>query len=507
MASNIVLSAGVRQNLLALQNTADLMSLTQNRLATGKKVNSALDNPTSFFTSQALSDRANDLSALLDSIGQAQQTLNAANQGITSLQALVANAKSIAQQARQIDEPQVNYAQIDETGNVDFNETIGSTTGSAAVTNLGVGDGGNLVITVGSNTFTVALADGDSLAQVESKINAVTGNGAGGANKVIAGDDGSGHLTLTAANSDVDFTISNTSDAATLTALGLTGGTAVNSSNLLDLSSGLVGKTLTVQANGGAAKTIVFGNAGDQVSTFAELQAALAGTGVTASLTVNGSAENITLSVAGTTNGVANSLSLSGTATGSGAGTIGIAAVTSEQGTSSSPVTNQTRANYQQQYNEILTQIDALTKDSVYNGINLLHGDQLKVVFNELNTSSVTIQGVTFDSAGLGLQAISGTGFQSNANIDATLTTIDQALTTLRTQASNFGSTLTTVQTRQDFIKNLTTILETGSDQLVTADTNQEGANMLALQTRQQLSTTALSLASQADQAVLRLFG
>jgi flagellin-like hook-associated protein FlgL len=102
---------------------------------------------------------------------------------------------------------------------------------------------------------------------------------------------------------------------------------------------------------------------------------------------------------------------------------------------------------------------------------------------------------------------VTGNSFQSNANIDATLGDIDTALTTLRTQASNFGSTLTTVQTRQDFINNLTTILNTGSDQLVTADTNEEGANMLALQTRQQLSTTALSLASQADQAVLRLFG
>ena len=73
--SNIVLSAGVRQNLLSLQTTAQLMSTTQNRLATGKKVNSALDNPSNFFTSQSLSNRASDLNALLDSIGQAQQTL------------------------------------------------------------------------------------------------------------------------------------------------------------------------------------------------------------------------------------------------------------------------------------------------------------------------------------------------------------------------------------------------------------------------------------------------
>ena len=82
--SDVVLSAGVRQNLLSLQKTAHLMSVTQNRLATGKKVNSALDNPANFFTSQALNNRAGDLNALLDSIGQAQKTLEAADQGITS---------------------------------------------------------------------------------------------------------------------------------------------------------------------------------------------------------------------------------------------------------------------------------------------------------------------------------------------------------------------------------------------------------------------------------------
>ncbi|MEA2937385.1 MAG: flagellin, partial [Alphaproteobacteria bacterium] len=100
MGSGITLTAGVRQNLLSLQNTADLISQTQNRLATGKKVNSALDNPTSFFTSQSLNNRAGDLNNLLDSIGQAQKTLDAANTGLTSLTKLLQSAKSIAQQAR-----------------------------------------------------------------------------------------------------------------------------------------------------------------------------------------------------------------------------------------------------------------------------------------------------------------------------------------------------------------------------------------------------------------------
>src|SRR3954467_11616216 len=99
--SGIVLSASVRQNLLSLQSTADLLATTQNRLATGKKVNSALDNPTNFFTASSLDARASDISNLLDGIGNGVQVLQAANTGITSLQKLVDSAKSVANQALQ----------------------------------------------------------------------------------------------------------------------------------------------------------------------------------------------------------------------------------------------------------------------------------------------------------------------------------------------------------------------------------------------------------------------
>src|SRR3981189_1222263 len=99
--SCIVLSASVRQNLLSLQSTAELLSTTQNRLATGNKVNSALDNPTNFFTAQGLNNRSSDINNLLDSIGNGVQILQAANTGITSLQKLVDTAKSIAHQVLQ----------------------------------------------------------------------------------------------------------------------------------------------------------------------------------------------------------------------------------------------------------------------------------------------------------------------------------------------------------------------------------------------------------------------
>src|ERR1700679_761220 len=99
--SGIVLSASVRQNLLSLQSTAALLATTQNDLATGNKVNTALDNPTEFFTAQGLNNRASDISNLLDSIGNGVQVLQAANTGITSLQSLISNAQSIANQVLQ----------------------------------------------------------------------------------------------------------------------------------------------------------------------------------------------------------------------------------------------------------------------------------------------------------------------------------------------------------------------------------------------------------------------
>src|SRR5436853_7421392 len=99
--SDIVLSAGVRSNLLNLQQTSDLITATQTKLATGKRVNSALDNPTNFFTAQGLSNRASDLSSLLDAMSTGINTIQAANSGITAITKLVQSAQSLASQALQ----------------------------------------------------------------------------------------------------------------------------------------------------------------------------------------------------------------------------------------------------------------------------------------------------------------------------------------------------------------------------------------------------------------------
>src|SRR6266516_6202023 len=142
--SGIVLSSSVRQNLLSLQSTADLLATTQSRLSTGKKVNTALDNPTNFFTAQSLDGRASDISNLLDGIGNGVQVLQAANAGITSLQKLVDTAKSIANQALQASS---GYSTKASAAFVGATGAAGTGTTTAADINAGKIGGSTFVFT------------------------------------------------------------------------------------------------------------------------------------------------------------------------------------------------------------------------------------------------------------------------------------------------------------------------------------------------------------------------
>jgi len=272
--SNVTLSAGVRQNLLSLQQISQQLTNTQEHLATGKKVNSALDNATEFFTAQGLDTRANDLSSLLDGITNGINTIQAANNGITAIDKLVQSAQSIVTQAQQSTDP----------------------------------------------------------------------------------------------------------------------------------------------------------------TTYASL------------------------------------------------------------GT---------------QYNNLLSQIDQLAKDSSFNGVNLLNGNSLTLTLDEAasNPTTLTIAATTATSAGLSLTAVTWTTASVATDFAAAATQLSSALTTLQTDSSTLSSNLQTIQIRSDFTQSMINTLQTGAGDLVNADSNEEGANLLALQTQQSLSTTALSLAAQSDRNVLKLFG
>ncbi|MCX6139004.1 MAG: flagellin [Ignavibacteriales bacterium] len=152
-------------------------------------------------------------------------------------------------------------------------------------------------------------------------------------------------------------------------------------------------------------------------------------------------------------------------------------------------------------YDAVLTQIDDLANDSGYSGKNLLKGDTLTVYFNEDNSSKLDIVG--FDAATSGDITLSAL---DTADIQSSLDEIDSSLNTIETQAKSMSSTLNVVQTRFDFTQGLINTLKAGAAKLTDADMNEEGANLLMLQTRQQLATTSLSMASQSAQSVLRLF-
>jgi flagellin-like hook-associated protein FlgL len=156
------------------------------------------------------------------------------------------------------------------------------------------------------------------------------------------------------------------------------------------------------------------------------------------------------------------------------------------------------------QYTDLLEQIDFLASDSGYKGVNFLDSGELTVKFNEDGLSLVTITGIAADSAGLGITAAGDWSDDGNINSDIDL--LDAATSTLRTTAKSLSNNMSVITTRQDFTEKMINTLEDGAVNLTIADMNEEGANMLMLQTRQALGTTSLSLASQAAQSVLRLF-
>jgi len=162
------------------------------------------------------------------------------------------------------------------------------------------------------------------------------------------------------------------------------------------------------------------------------------------------------------------------------------------------------------QFNSLLAQINNLANDSTFNGTNLLKAtpDNLAVEFNSTNTTNLTISGLDVTTASTGINLAAGTNnFADVAAIDASLTQISSALSTLRSNASTLGSNNTILSTRLDFTQNLVNTLEGGEGKLTLADLNEESANLLALQTRQQLGINSLALAAQSERSVLALFG
>ncbi|KJC39492.1 flagellin [Bradyrhizobium sp. LTSP849] len=392
------------------------------------------------------------------------------------------------------------------------NAPIPGSTGAPSVPS-GFGASGN-VLTDGNGNSTVYLQAGtvnDVLKAIDlaTGVQTATVNANGTASLLTATGqsnstiNSSGQLKIST-GVNADLSITGTGNA--LNVLGFAGNTGTSSAFTAARTSGvggITGKTLTFSSfNSGTAVNVTFGDGTNgTVKTLDQLNTALQANNLTATIDANG------LLTVSTTNDFASSTIGSSAAGGAIGGTLTSSLTFS---TASSPVQDTvaqtSRANLVSQYNNILNQIDTTSQDSSFNGVNLLNGDQLKLVFDETGKSNLSITGVTYNSKGLGLASLtSGVDFIDNSATNKVLSNLNAASSTLRSEASSLGSNLSVVQVRQDFNKNLINVLQTGSSNLTLADTNVEAANSQALSTRQSIAVSALSLANQSQQSVLQL--
>ena len=387
--NDISLTSGMRNNLVSLQQTVTLLDRTQGRLSSGKKVNSALDNPINYFAAQSHMTRASDISGYKDNMAEAIQTIQSANNGITSIKSLIETARGLGQAALNASANSVGFTLTAmASGNV---VTVGGTAFSAVNTGA-----------TGSIQFNVQDADGNALT--------------------------------------VDEIVSNL--AAKINQHDETAGTQ------------------------GDIKAVVNGN-------------------------------RITLTSASATKAITDTTVVSSS------GTI----------TVDSKITSE-RSTYALQYESIMTQIDSLAGTAGYKGNNLLTNDTLSVGFEG---GSISVKGFNAYVSNMGVNTTGAakatlTGPDSvkwalTSDIKSDINNLDKGVQKLKEQSSNLSSALSVINIQQDFSTAKINVLTTGANNLTAADANEEGANMLMLQTRQSLSTTALSLSAQAAQSVLKLFG
>lgn len=570
MSTNkIALTASMRSNLLSLKNTQKLFDSTQDKLSTGYKVNSAMDNPSSYFTAQSLNARADDLSTLLDSIGQAISTLQTADKGITSLQDFVSQAKSIANSARdtanvsakvtstvKFDKNALKSQKVigDAVPNAVANDKMviryGDSTKLTGTTNVkedtllsGIGmneiDAGEASIRVDGKEYQIVTKDKteNKMTYEIAKDSVFEFVSANGTTSYMVKDSAGKQITITG-----DGSAFTAGDKLTNAAVGTVEVTEDGKTKMtVTFAKDTTGKALTEFKE---SKLTIEVNADATVKEFAETVETMIGTKVfdasiedsnmvfktldTTSLEVTGkiatafgldAGKEITLAADDTAEslrlkinaleGIAAEFDENGKLVVKSAegDDMVISGALAEKLGISGAVTNGSneRAAYAKQFDSVLKQIDELVQDTSYKGINLLKGDNLTVVFNESRTSTLELKGVTFDSTGLGFTA-SKNEWISTTDIDESLDQITKATSMLRAQASEFGQNLSTVQIREDFTENMINNLTTGADKLTLADANEEAANLLALQTRQSLATNSLSLASQSAQSVLKLF-
>jgi flagellin-like hook-associated protein FlgL len=520
----------MRSTLISLQGSVKLLDRTQNRLATGKKVNSALDNPVSFFTSVSLTDRASRLHGLKDTTSEAIQTLKTADRGIAALSTMIEQAKSIAEKALSAS----STGSATATGSISLNGIVGykgavqpsydavilTLTGLQDNNPGGDGDFINLKVDGLGGVYPVAAESGvpgyysfhldpgdmDATAlNMANKINSINWsywkNNVNPAMNVYYRAEylGSNQLRIT----KFDYSTSNQLNVEA-------GDIAENPGNAGDFDPQIASYTPPLPSSdtigiGGATFTAIYSGvpgvdefiatAGDNAATMQSLAAAIeahdwSGGTYTFHASVSGGTLNIEK--------VDNATGLTVHVTAGDFDTSGI--IGGGSGSMSLVASSNELAVLEAQYNTMRSQLTTLALDSYYKGKNLLAAQNMTVRFEQ---SSLLVAGFDASAAGLGITEATWT---TGGDINADITLLESALARLRRGSADMSNNLSIITARQTFSETMENILTEGSDRLTLADTSEEGANMLMLQTRQSLSMNVLSLAADAAQSVLQLF-
>lgn len=436
MASDVgdVLTASLRNQLLAMRTTARGLDVGSVRLASGLKVNSVLDNPNNFFAASALKFRSNDLNRLLDHISQNIQVIKAADNGVTAALRILDQAEAYL---NDVETKLMN-------GELDLSESIGVPANGTAVTLNSTADlltygtagqdaGGVITLIDGGKGFTL---DGNMWKRrlINYTVTADT---------YLSFDYRSGNIPEISGigfDNDIDF--------------------GNNSTNFFLYGTQTSGVTYAAPT-----PTYQYDGSGDWVHVEIPIGAYFTGTfsHMTFFADDDGGGDD--------GDGSFNNIYLSK----------GPLELTTQYGVAGS---------VQAEYDLILDQLDQIVKDSGYRGTNLLDGDDMTTFFNEHRTSKLISSGIVATSAGLGLERET---FGTVEEVRAKISSIRAAREKLRAYASSLAGDLNVIKTREDFTSNMIQTLDAGRDKLILADQNEEGAKMLALQTRQILQTSMLS--------------
>nr|MBI1228779.1 hypothetical protein [Cytophagales bacterium] len=558
MGSDIALGSASANNLLSIKNTQSLVDKTSLRLATGLEVNSALDNPSSFFGSRTLQSRAGDLQRLLDGIAVAIRSVQQATIGVDALSQLTQQAHTIAQSASDTISSAERVSAVE--GNVDLSDV-------ADITDLsGVNVGDQIFFSTNSLTtvnitppaLSITIAAGTSGNELVKQINDL--NTGLPFNFLNASLTEEGFLRIETGTEDfpVGFTfVSSTpndannldlaralgfSEQAQLRATGfgtnevqftLSTSNTLRSFQLFEAATNEAAtKSSVLSQLEGPADGLIFFSL-DSTNDIFEIGINNENTvsiAMTSNLTVGGFIEQINGSSLGglieadfdeetsqitieavdfsvesiqtsfTSDGLAAvffgfNISPSIYFTGSDEDSVFIGTFDDE--------TLDSIRSLETDFNNVLEAITEITQDTSFKGVNLLAGDSLNVFFNEDLSNRLSIEGTNFGATNLGLEEAS---FRTVEDIEQALARAEEALQQVRQFGIRLANNFSIVETRETFTNSTINTLLAGADDLVQADLNEEGAILLALQTRQELATTALSLASQQQENIFTLF-